>query len=274
MPRPVVRYRTPTDGRDRFELTGRIAARAISSHWQAVVAITSLVAYGIVNLAYETFYRRLGTTPHDVGVDRTTVLTEAGEFLVLFLLVLSAAVLALVAAVRGPRPWAQTIGGLSGTAALSVLFFTYSPRVFVLLMIGLASVLAVLWLLSDIAEDHGPAAGWRGFFIACLVLLNLAIACWASISRGIGLADQVRAGNSPRDLNTFLQVAGDPVCLSRMASSTTEFERLVARPVALLGRDGSHDVVFNYAEQNVLLIPAAELTIRRVPTGHAVCSNP
>ena len=66
----------------------------------AVMTVVAAVTYGVLRLAYFRFYQHLGTTPEDVGIDRTLLLTQAVIGPALFVLWLGVAgfVLGLVLA--------------------------------------------------------------------------------------------------------------------------------------------------------------------------------
>lgn len=57
--------------------------RAIASDYKAIASLIGLLVYGVVRVAYDAFYTRLGVFPEAVGLSETTILGRAVLYLAL-----------------------------------------------------------------------------------------------------------------------------------------------------------------------------------------------
>ena len=241
---------------------------AVLKHWSALAAIAGVVTFGVVELAYEAFYRRLGTTPHEVGVDRAVVVAQAAVFLGVFVLVALVLVTLVIALMRGPRlARGAALIGLGG--ALGLLFFFYATWLALTMLVVLACLVTIVVLL--VRSVTGGVLGY-GTLVAAVGLAAVAIVVTgaASVYRGIWLAERVKDRQSIRPYRTFLVLQADPVCL-RWPRGATPAAIDAAEPVAYLGRDGDHLIVFDYAAEAPVRLPAAQATIVRTETDDGRC---
>lgn len=174
-----------------------------------LVAVASAVLYGILFLAYRSYYAAMEINPEDVGVTNSFVLARVLGFILITLLVGAVVVGYLFLAsgfTAGPQTRADGLRYVTFFVLGAALYFYFS-RVFpsapqlspLLIIVALGAIAIILNLMK------GPrfAPYWPAAFAIVALLLSVAIPSIAVAQEAAQLGQRARKGHSVTPFNIF-----------------------------------------------------------------------
>ena len=209
--------------------------RAFVTNAALVLAAAGWLIYGIVALGYDRFYRTLGISPDDVGIDQRRIISHAAIALALFVAVL-VGVFALNHAGLSwfldrvePRTTLLLSVTVVAVAGPVVLALTSAPVLFAApfaaTTIGVAAAVALTAAGSAVLSRRARTPGRKRALVlvwAAVIALSYVACVQFATLRMASLADSVLAGRPvpPNGLTFTFDVHADPVCIRDGVNTT------------------------------------------------------